>query len=300
MRRKLTTRMEQSAGKVKFRRFRAMPLSSQIAVVVLTSIVLIAILAPFLAPHDPLEIYTARQAPSGEFLFGTDEKGRDVLSRMMYGARYSLVIGLGATLFALVLGAIIGSFAAVSSKGISEVTMRIMDIIMSFPGIALAAVFVSVFGNSLVVIIFAIGFLYIPQLTRVVRANVMAEYGEDYVRASIVSGASSPWILVKHVVRNTIAPVMVFPTVLVADSFVFEGSLSFIQAGIQEPTATNLGQHPGRRPLRGPVGSLVAGAVPGPGNHVHRPISEHPFRRSHRRHGGGAQSRSAQTRRNRG
>lgn len=238
MRRKLTTRMEQSAGKVRFRRFRAMPLGSQIAVVILTSIILIAIFAPFLAPHDPLEIFNARQAPNSEFWFGTDEKGRDVMSRMMYGARYSLVIGLGATLFALIFGAIIGSFAAVSSKGISEVTMRIMDIIMSFPGIALAAVFVSVFGNSLVVIIFAIGFLYIPQLTRVVRANVMAEYGEDYVRASIVSGASSPWILVKHVVRNTIAPVMVFTTVLVADAIVFEASLSFIQAGIQEPTAT--------------------------------------------------------------
>ena len=234
----LTKRMEESGGKVRVRRFSAMPLGSRIAVVVLMLIILIAIFAPLIAPHDPLEIFTARQSPSSEHWFGTDEKGRDVLSRMMYGARYSLVIGLGATLFALVFGAIIGSFAAVSGKGISEVTMRIMDIIMSFPGIALAAVFVSVFGNSLVVIIFAIGFLYIPQLTRVVRANVMAAYGEDYVRAAIVSGANAPWILVKHVIRNTIAPVMVFTTVLVADAIVFEASLSFIQAGIQEPIAT--------------------------------------------------------------
>ena len=234
----LTKRMEESGGKVRVRRFSAMPLGSRIAVVVLMLIILIAIFAPIIAPHDPLEIFAARQSPSSEHWFGTDEKGRDVLSRMMYGARYSLVIGLGATLFALVFGAIIGSFAAVSGKGISEVTMRIMDIIMSFPGIALAAVFVSVFGNSLVVIIFAIGFLYIPQLTRVVRANVMAAYGEDYVRAAIVSGANAPWILVKHVIRNTIAPVMVFTTVLVADAIVFEASLSFIQAGIQEPIAT--------------------------------------------------------------
>ena len=234
----LTKRMEESGGKVRVRRFSAMPLGSRIAVVVLMLIILIAIFAPLIAPHDPLEIFTARQSPSSEHWFGTDEKGRDVLSRMMYGARYSLVIGLGATLFALVFGAIIGSFAAVSGKGISEVTMRIMDIIMSFPGVALAAVFVSVFGNSLVVIIFAIGFLYIPQLTRVVRANVMAAYGEDYVRAAIVSGANAPWILVKHVIRNTIAPVMVFTTVLVADAIVFEASLSFIQAGIQEPIAT--------------------------------------------------------------
>ncbi|XBW08208.1 dipeptide/oligopeptide/nickel ABC transporter permease/ATP-binding protein [Scrofimicrobium sp. R131] len=238
MRRKLTEKMEHSAGNVRFRRLRAMPWSSRLALVLLVLIVGIAVFAPLLAPHNPLEIFTARQAPSSEFLFGTDEKGRDVLSRMMYGARYSLVIGLGATAFALLLGSIIGSFAAVANKAASEVTMRIMDVIMSFPGIALAAVFVSVFGNSLVVIIFAIGFLYIPQLTRVVRANVMSEYGEDYVKAAIVSGASARWILIKHVVRNCIAPVMVFTTVLVADAIVFEASLSFIQAGIQEPTAT--------------------------------------------------------------
>ncbi|WP_259349595.1 ABC transporter permease [Schaalia sp. JY-X169] len=127
---------------------------SRISLIVLALIVLCAIFAPVIAPHNPIEIFTARQPPSSEFLFGTDEKGRDVLSRMIYGARFSLIIGLGATLFALVLGAVIGSFAAVTNKAASEVTMRIMDVIMSFPGIALAAVFVSVFGNSLVVIIF--------------------------------------------------------------------------------------------------------------------------------------------------
>ena len=157
---------------------------------------------------------------------------------MMYGARYSLVIGLGATAFALVLGSIIGSLAAVTRKGISEVIMRILDVIMSFPGIALAATFVVVFGNSLPTLIFAIGFLYIPQIARIVRANVVSEYGKDYVRAVIVSGARAPWILVKHVMRNCIAPVMVFTIVLVADAIVFEASLSFLAAGIPEPTPT--------------------------------------------------------------
>jgi peptide/nickel transport system permease protein len=113
-----------------------------------------------------------------------------------------------------------------------------MDVIMSFPGIALAAVFVSVFGNSLPSITFAIGFLYIPQIARVVRANVVSEYGNDYVRAVIVSGARAPWILAKHVMRNCIAPIMVYVIVLVADAIVFEASLSFISAGIQEPTPT--------------------------------------------------------------
>lgn len=162
----LTKKMEDGAGKVHFRRWKAMSIGARISLVVLVAVVLIACFANFIAPHDPLAIYTARQAPDGEFLFGTDDKGRDVLSRMMYGARYSLTIGLGATAFALVCGSIIGSLAAVSRKWISEVIMRILDIIMSFPGIALAATFVIVFGNNLPSLIFAIGFLYIPQIAR--------------------------------------------------------------------------------------------------------------------------------------
>ena len=234
----LTQKMEENAGKVRFRRWKAMGIGARIALIVLVLIALMAVFANQLAPYNPLEIFTARQAPSSEFLLGTDDKGRDILSRIMFGARYSLVIGLGATAFALVFGSIIGAVAAVSSKWVSEVIMRILDIIMSFPGIALAATFVVVFGNTLPSLIFAIGFLYIPQIARIVRANVMSEYGQDYVRAVMVSGARAPWILWKHVVRNCIAPVMVFTIVLVADAIVFEASLSFISAGIPEPTPT--------------------------------------------------------------
>ena len=234
----LTDKMEANPGKVHFRRWKAMSIGSRISLVVLILIVMIAVFANILAPHNPLEIFTARQAPDAQFLFGTDDKGRDVLSRMMYGARYSLIIGLGATAFALVCGSIIGAVAAVARKWVSEVIMRILDVIMSFPGIALAATFVLVFGNSVPSLIFAIGFLSIPQIARIVRANVVSEYNQDYVRAVVVSGARAPWILVKHVIRNCIAPVMVFTIVLVADAIVFEASLSFISAGIPEPTPT--------------------------------------------------------------
>ena len=220
------------------RRWHAMSIGSRISIVVLILVALVAVCANFLAPHSPFEIFKARQAPNAEFVFGTDEKGRDILSRMMFGARYSLAIGFGATLLALVGGCIIGSVAAVSRKWISEIIMRIMDVVMSFPGIALAAVFVSVFGNSVPSIVLAIGFIYIPQVTRIVRANVVAEYGEDYVRAVVVSGAKAPWILVKHVMRNCIAPILVYVIVLVADAIILEASLSFISAGIQEPTPT--------------------------------------------------------------
>ena len=233
----LTQKMEANAGgKVRFRRWKSMSVGARISLVVLVAIVLIAVFANFIAPYDPLLIQTPRQAPSMEHLFGTDTQGRDVLSRMMYGARYSLVIGLGATAFALILGSIIGAIAAVTRKWVSEVIMRVLDVLMSFPGIALAATFVVVFGNSLPSLILAIGILYVPQIARIVRANVVSEYGKDYVRAVVVSGARAPWILVKHVMRNCIAPVVVFTIVLVADAIVFEASLSFISAGIPEPT----------------------------------------------------------------
>ena len=185
-----TEKLEEAASKgMKFGGFKNMKLSSKISLILLVLVALTAILAPIIAPHDPLEIFTARQAPGNGFLFGTDDKGRDILSRMLYGGRYSLVIGFGATLFALFFGSIIGAIAAVARKSISEVIMRLLDIIMSVPGIALAAVLVLILGNSVPAIIFSIGFMYTPQIARIVRANIVSEYGEDYVRAVIVSGA---------------------------------------------------------------------------------------------------------------
>ena len=234
-----TAKLEEAASKgMKFGGFKNMRMSSKISLVLLILVALTAILAPLIAPHDPLEIFTARQAPGNGFLFGTDDKGRDILSRMLYGGRYSLVIGFGATLFALVVGSIVGAIAAVARKSVSEVIMRVLDIIMSVPGIALAAVLVLILGNSVPAIIFSIGFMYTPQIARIVRANIVSEYGEDYVRAVIVSGAQAPWILIKHVLRNCIAPIMVFTVTLVADAIIFEASLTFIGAGITEPTAT--------------------------------------------------------------
>ena len=234
----LTKKMEDGAGKVRFRRWKNMTVGARISLVILIAIIVVAALADFIAPYSPYEIFTSFCAPDSAHLFGTDDKGRDVMSRLMCGAKYSLVIGLGATGFALVVGSIIGAIAAVVRPRIANVIMRILDIIMSFPGIALAATFIVVFGNSVPSLIFAIGFLYIPQIARIVRANVMSEYNQDYVRAVVVSGARAPWILWKHVVRNCVAPVLVFTIVLVADAIVFEASLAFISAGIPEPTPT--------------------------------------------------------------
>jgi len=216
-------------------RFKALNLGSKLALLFLLFIVIVAILAPWIAPHDPLETGDPAQAPSALHWFGTDRIGRDVLSRLMYGAQASLMIGIGAVALAIIVGATLGSFAATSSKAVNEVIMRIMDILMAFPGIALAAVLLTAFGNSVPTIIVAIGIIYTPQIARVVRANVLAQYGEDYVRAERVIGAGRTYIMLKHIVRNTAAPVLVFATVMVADAIILEASLSFLGAGIQDP-----------------------------------------------------------------
>ncbi|MFU0568607.1 dipeptide/oligopeptide/nickel ABC transporter permease/ATP-binding protein [Gardnerella vaginalis] len=223
---------------IKFNRFKSMSLGSKISLIVIAILAFCAVFARFLAPCDPVKITQNYQPPTGAHWFGTDNLGRDVFSRVVYGARYSLVIGLSSVLFALVMGAIIGAIAAVSSTWISELIMRLIDIVMSIPGIALAAVCLAILGQSMIGIIISIGVLYVPQIARIVRANIISEYGKDYVRAVIVSGARAPWILLKHVTRNIAAPVMVFTTLSVADAIVFEASLSFINAGIPEPTPT--------------------------------------------------------------
>ncbi|WP_353649184.1 dipeptide/oligopeptide/nickel ABC transporter permease/ATP-binding protein [Nakamurella sp. A5-74] len=210
-----------------------------IAVLVISLIVLGALFGPMLISIDPnLQTVSADKAPSAQHLFGLDGQGRDILARLAQGARWSLAIGLGATAIALVAGAVIGAVAATSRKIIDELIMRLLDIVMAFPGIALAAVLVAVFGRSLPVLIIAIGFLYTPMVARIVRANVLAQYGEDYVAAEKIIGARSFFILVRHVAVNCAAPILVFCTVLVADAIVFEASLSFIGAGVQQPFAS--------------------------------------------------------------
>lgn len=217
-------------------RFRRMPLGSKIATVFLIVIALAAIFAPVLAPHDPLATGSGvPQGPSWNHFFGTDRLNRDIFSRLLYGARSSLVIGLGSVVLALVLGGILGALAATGRRWVNEGIMRIMDVIMAFPGIALAAVLLSTMGNTIPVIILAVAIIYTPQLARVVRANILTQWNEDYVRAERIIGAKRAFILLKHVVRNSAAPVLVFATVMVADAIIFEASLSFLGAGIQDP-----------------------------------------------------------------
>ncbi|MEB7505004.1 dipeptide/oligopeptide/nickel ABC transporter permease/ATP-binding protein [Arthrobacter koreensis] len=227
-------------------RFTALTLSSKLALGFLAFIVLVAIIGPFFAPFGENESSAPVLTPGGEHLFGTDGSSYDVFSRMLYGARVSIAIGLGAVALALIFGSILGAIAATSRKAVSETVMRILDILMAFPGIALAAALLfalrehslNLFGSTVPVLILAIAIVYTPQLARVVRANVLAQYGEDYVRAERVIGAGRTYILLKHIARNCAAPVLVFATVMVADAIILEASLSFLGAGVQQPAAS--------------------------------------------------------------
>ncbi|MFF1399100.1 dipeptide/oligopeptide/nickel ABC transporter permease/ATP-binding protein [Streptomyces sp. NPDC058287] len=223
---------------IRLRSLRRLPVLSRIAVAVVAVVVLMALFAPLLAPHDPLDQQSQTDGtghPSGSHWMGQDSLGRDILSRLMYGARWSLAIGLGATLLALVVGAVLGAIAATSRKAVDETLMRCLDVVMAFPGIALAAVLVAVFGGGIPVLICAIAFLFTPPVARVVRANVLDQYGEDYVTAERVIGARTPHIVLRHVAVNCAAPILVFCTVQVAEAIVFEASLSFIGAGVRPP-----------------------------------------------------------------
>ncbi|MFH8494658.1 dipeptide/oligopeptide/nickel ABC transporter permease/ATP-binding protein [Streptomyces coeruleorubidus] len=223
---------------LRLRGWRRLPLLSKAAVCFLAVVMLLALLAPLLAPHDPLDQQPPVDGtghPSAGHWMGQDSLGRDILSRLMYGARWSLAIGLGATGLALVVGALLGAVAATSRKAVDETLMRCLDVVMAFPGIALAAVLVAVFGGGITVLICAIAFLFTPPVARVVRANVLDQYGEDYVTAERVIGARTPHIVLKHVAINCAAPVLVFCTVQVAEAIVFEASLSFIGAGVRPP-----------------------------------------------------------------
>ncbi|GAA3814355.1 dipeptide/oligopeptide/nickel ABC transporter permease/ATP-binding protein [Amycolatopsis tucumanensis] len=216
---------------IRFRRFNT---ASWISIGVLAVLALVALIGPLLV-KDPYALGTEVTGPNAAHWFGTDQSGRDILSRVVHGARWSLAIGLGAAALALVCGALIGALAATSRRGVDSVVMRVLDVLMAFPGIALAAVLVAVFGRGIGVLILAIAFVNVPPVARVVRANVLAQYSEDYVAAEHIIGARRFFILVKHVAVNCAAPILVFCTVMVADAIVFEASLSFIGAGIQPP-----------------------------------------------------------------
>jgi peptide/nickel transport system permease protein len=205
----------------------------------LLAIVLMAIFAPWLAPHDPLLLAPAQRLKpsSAQFLLGTDAYGRDLLSRVIYGARISLLIGLGTAVLSIGVGLLIGLVSGFF-KLVDAVMMRIMDGLMAIPAILLAIAVVSLSGASIRTVMVAITIPEIPRVARLVRSVVLSAREEPYVEAAISLGTSLPKIMLRHLVPNTIAPLIVQGTFVCASAILTEAILSFLGAGISPETPT--------------------------------------------------------------
>jgi peptide/nickel transport system permease protein len=210
-----------------------------VATVCLTLIILMAIFAPILAPHDPIQLTPSlRLKPSSaQFWLGTDAYGRDLLSRVIYGGRISLVIGLGAAVFSIAIGLLIGLVSGFF-RWVDAVMMRVMDGLMAIPSILLAIAVVSLSGASLMTVLVAITIPEIPRVARLVRSVVLSAREEPYVEAAISVGSSLPKIMWRHLMPNTFAPLIVQGTYVCASAILTEAILSFLGAGISPETPT--------------------------------------------------------------
>ena len=202
------------------------------ATILLTLIVVISILAPLIAPHDPVQLAPSlRLKPaSAQFLLGTDAYGRDLLSRVIYGGRISLLIGIGSAIFSVVIGLAIGLVSGFF-KLIDSVMMRVMDGLMAMPSILLAIAVVSLSGASIWTVLIAITIPEVPRVARLVRSVVLSAREEPYVEAAISVGSSLPKIMWRHLMPNTIAPLIVQGTYVCASAILTEAILSFLGAG---------------------------------------------------------------------
>jgi peptide/nickel transport system permease protein len=208
-----------------------------VATVCLALIILMAIFAPLLAPHDPLLLTPAQRLKpsSAQYLLGTDGYGRDLLSRTIYGGRISLLIGLGAAVFSIGVGLLIGLVSGFF-KWVDAVMMRVMDGLMAMPSILLAIAVVSLSGASIWTVLIAITIPEVPRVARLVRAVVLSAREEPYVEAAISVGSSLPKIMWRHLMPNTIAPLIVQGTYVCASAILTEAILSFLGAGISPET----------------------------------------------------------------
>ena len=210
-----------------------------VATICLVLIILMAIFAPLLAPHDPMLLAPAQRLKpsSAQFLLGTDAYGRDVLSRIIYGARISLLIGLGAAVCSIVIGLMIGLVAGFF-RWVDAVMMRVMDGLMAIPAVLLAIAVISLSGASIWTVMIAITIPEIPRVARLVRSVVLTAREEPYVEAAISVGSSLPKIMWRHLMPNTIAPLIVQGTYVCASAILTEAILSFLGAGISPETPT--------------------------------------------------------------
>jgi peptide/nickel transport system permease protein len=205
---------------------------------IVLGLILIAIFAPLVAPYDPEAISGANkvQSPTLQHPFGTDNFGRDIFSRVLYGARISIYVGLMTVGISISAGVPLGLVAGYYGGLVDEVVMRIMDAMMSFPPILLALVIMAALGPNLTNVLLALGFVYTPYLARVTRSSTLETVNKEYVQAAEARGEGDLFILFKEVMPNTLAPVIVQASISFAFAILAEAALSFLGMGTQPPT----------------------------------------------------------------
>jgi peptide/nickel transport system permease protein len=215
--------------------------------VIVTAIVVIAIFAPLIAPYPPREqnLSLIREGccpgPSAEHLFGVDQLGRDEFSRVVYGARYSLLIGIVSVTVGFVLGSLLGAIAGFMGGAVDSVIMRITDIWLTIPGFLMAIGIVAVLGPGLWQIMIAIGIINVPLFTRLLRGSVLAQRENDFVLAARAVGVPRKQILGSHILPNAISPVIVQGTLALATAIIDAAGLGFLGLGPQDPSTPEWG-----------------------------------------------------------
>lgn len=211
-----------------------------VALIVVILLLLVAILAPYLAPLDPnLQSLSDRRAlPGGKFLLGADEFGRDMLSRTIYGARIALRVGLISTSIGLAFGVAIGMVAGFVGGLVDEALMRTMDILLAFPYLLLAIAVVAALGPSEFNMQLAIAVWTLPSFARLIRGSVVVLKQREFVEAARALGARTGHILWKHILPNSLSPIIVYGTLFIGRAIMLEASLSFLGMGAQPPTAS--------------------------------------------------------------
>ena len=204
---------------------------------VLALVVLMALTAPLIAPYDPLkqDLINARGAPSAEHPFGTDDLGRDVLTRVIYGSRVSLIAGLASVAMAVVAGSLLGLAAGFAGGWADSLVMRVVDAILSCPALVLALALGAVMGVGLTGVVIALGVVYTPTFARLMRGQVLTVREREFVLAARVIGAPAWRIVAQHVLPNVATPIVVQASLSIAFAILAEASLSFLGLGVPPP-----------------------------------------------------------------
>lgn len=201
-------------------------------------IILLAILAPVIAPYDPTKMNPANklQTPSAEHWLGTDDKGRDILSRLLYGARISLTVGILSTVIGAAVGIVLGLISGYYGRWVDSLIMRICDVLLAFPGILLALAIVAVLGASTTNVIIAVAFFAVPTFARIVRGSTLSIKKLEYIDAIRALGASDLRIIFMHILPNILSPIIVQATLYIASAIITASALSFLGMGTKPPT----------------------------------------------------------------